>query len=156
MQLSNIIYNMQIFFILFAKYQAFFLILVMENGLIVLIFIASLVYKIYSSYKEEMAKAAKRNPQKRPATVPTIPIPPTAASTIPSIEKNTYSQENVIRNPFADIPEEVRRVQESKVQQQIKRASKNQPSESSTKDVVPKFDLRQAVIQSTILERPYK
>mgnify|MGYP003397734941 CR=1 FL=1 len=129
----------------------------MENSLVVLIFVASIIYKIYTSYKEEMDKAAKRNPKKVLVPAPPVVNPASTTSAKPA-QIPYYSQEKEIRNPFQDIPSEVKRVQESKILQQSKRASVNQPKLSSVSNKVPRpsFDLRQAVIQAAILDRPYK
>ena len=132
----------------------------MENSLIVLIFIASIIYKIYAEYKKEMEKTAKRTPGKLPKDIPNIQVQvpvPKATSTVTKPVSNPidyYNQSNSIRNPFSEMPEEVIRVQNTRMDQKTKKASINQPIQDSNQSI--SFDLRQAVIQAAILERPYK
>lgn len=104
-----------------------------------------------------MEKAAKRTPHKRPKGLDPIPSPQ-ALPSLPNWQKSTYKQTNKIDNPFVEVPDEVRRVQLTKLQKQQKRASMHQPLVNPTdqKSSNLRFDLRQAVIQSAILDRPYK
>ncbi len=131
----------------------------MENLLVVLIFVGSIVYKIYSNYKEEMEKSAKRGPQRPPIAKTQIPStsarPHQHSSTPPPIPQmfNPQKQQTIVTksNTVQDIPEEVQRVKESR---------KKHPKIESEKEKIGNepiaFDLRQAVIQAAILERPYK
>lgn len=124
----------------------------MENFLIVIIFIGSIIYKVYKNYKEEAEKAKNRNPQRRPA--PSIPSQST------SVEQEYFPTNSRTRKPKVNaepayqnitLPEEVVKVKESK-----KTIIKPLVRESEEKNQPIQFDLRQAVIQSIILERPYK
>ncbi|TDQ76655.1 hypothetical protein CLV99_3248 [Sphingobacterium yanglingense] len=131
----------------------------MENLLVVLIFVGSIVYKIYSNYKEEMEKSAKRGPQRPPITksqAPGIPGKPYQQSSvpppIPSTTARTVQQEFVTKgNIIQDIPEEVQRVKESR-----KKHGKGEVEPTKETNEPIAFDLRQAVIQAAILERPYR
>ena len=135
----------------------------MENLLIVLVFVASIVYKIYSNYKEEMAKSAKRNPQRQSHQQNTAPPPLSPAhrpqSTPPPIPKIVQQQ---VANPFVtksnviqDIPEEVQRAKQNRKVKPIERKDRLDNEEQLERQPVS-FDLRQAVIQAAILDRPYK
>lgn len=120
----------------------------MDNSLIILIFVASIIYKLYSNYKEEMEKAKKRNIKKAPsapvdnyhpqngypAPKPALSIEPTSDS--PNKRASTKSNNSILRK--VEIDEDL--ISE-------KELLRKEPVE---------FDLRQAVIQSAILERPYK
>lgn len=135
----------------------------MENLLIVLVFVASIVYKIYSNYKEEMAKSAKRTPQRQPhqQNSDNRPLSPAhrQQSTPPPIPKIVQQQ---AANPFVtksniiqDIPEEVQRAKQNRKAKPIER--QDRPENEGQLERQPiSFDLRQAVIQSAILDRPYK
>ncbi len=136
----------------------------MENILVVLVIIGSIIYKMYTGYKEEMEKAAKRKQQQRPpmpvqtqqhpqpqvapprptARPVQIPVPSTPKKKIPPVVQ--YEKE---------IPSEVKRIQQSRSERAYKKVEI--PEEMDKKEKQPfAFDLRQAVIQSAILERPYK
>lgn len=131
----------------------------MENILVVLIFVGSIVYKIYSNYKEEMEKSAKRGPQRPPIAknqVPNIPPEPyqhtTRPPAIPTAATRKVQQEFVTKsNIIQDIPEEVQRVKESRKKRGKVEA---EPTKETNEPIA--FDLRQAVIQAAILERPYR
>jgi len=131
----------------------------MENFLIVIIFIGSIIYKIYSNYKEEIKKAKKRIPNQRP-----IPMPQTYMETV--LEKdpktmipntvtsnkkdNSYINRNY-DNRADEIPEEVRRAMVSQKQKHTITSEKQTVEEEAFE-----FNFRQAVIQAAILDRPYK
>lgn len=134
----------------------------MENLLIVLVFVGSIIYKIYSSYKEEMEKSAKRNIQRpslppdaentsmRKPHRPSVSLPPIPQTLTREVPKEIVTKSNVIQ----DIPDEVQRVKRNrKIQEKY-----NQ--EKTVADTAERpalsFDLRQAVIQAAILDRPYK
>ncbi|ERJ60619.1 hypothetical protein [Sphingobacterium paucimobilis] len=130
----------------------------MENLVVVLLFVGSIVYKIYTNYKEEMEKSAKRGPQRPPVvqqqtattdvkprqynpTPPPVPQP-NISKTAPSFVTKS--------NTIQEIPDEVQRIRESR-----KKNPKLDLEEVEEKQEPIAFDLRQAVIQSAILERPY-
>lgn len=118
----------------------------MENSLIVLIFIGSIIYKLYSNYKEEMEKSKKRNVQKRPlAPVESYP------SSTPSFLDKTKELE--VNRSFSNT---------SHTTPQLDKRSKITIEKVSIKEEevlqteLLEFDLKQAVLQSAILERPYQ
>lgn len=132
----------------------------MENFLIVIIFIGSIIYKIYSNYKEEVAKAKKRNPHQQ-TTIPVetyaerdykkekkSPIPRSVTNSAPA---SPYIPANYA-STYNDIPEEVSRVSAARAQ---KRATAPLKVETNEPELI-EFDLRQAFIHTIILERPYK
>ncbi|MFD2553260.1 hypothetical protein [Sphingobacterium tabacisoli] len=131
----------------------------MENLLVVLIFVGSIVYKIYSNYKEEMEKSAKRGPQRppiaknQPASIPTKPYqhtatpPPIPVAPARKVEQEFVTKSNIIQ----DVPEEVQRVKEFR-----KKHGKTEVENTKEASESISFDLRQAVIQAAILERPYR
>ncbi len=134
----------------------------MENILIVLVLIGSLIYKVYSSYKEEMEKAAKRKQQ-----IPPVPQPVQAQQRVPTsapphprpvVPPPIHTPKPIQRTPAVaryeqDVPLEVKRAQQSRIERAHK---KIEILEEEKEKQVFEFDLRQAVIQSVILERPYK
>jgi len=126
----------------------------MENLLIVLIFIGSIIYKLYSNYKKELEKAKTRNPNQRPVNQGDTyaePIPQQVrdiSRPIPTPKEVTYSYEN-------SIPEEVMKMRESKKMPRLKR-DKSETEEAHIPQKHVEFDLREAVIQAAILERPYQ
>jgi hypothetical protein len=102
--------------------------------------IGGVIYKIYSEYQKEQEKARRRVPQ--------APLPP---STPPVPSQKTER--------VRAIPEEVRKIQEKRL------AEANSNKKIIVKPVVDleketeritSFDLRKAVIQSAILNRPYQ
>lgn len=127
----------------------------MENYLIVLIFIGSIIYKVYTNYKDEVEKAKKRQPQRVP--MPQTVTNPTSKSvnqgTKPYIPTSSTQYSHMISREATinNIPDEVRKVRDSKENTPL--ATKE---EENTNERTIEFDLRQAVIQSIILERPYK
>jgi len=146
----------------------------MENpGLIVLIIIAGAIYKIYQGYKEEQEKAKKRMEQlkKQVQTKDSYqnPIPP-VAKPLPHPVKNTPKPTLVFQKKFenvTDIPvfDEVEIVRQRKLEQKRLAADQRLKQEKSKYEHVPiqieefdahDFDLRKAIIQQAVLERPYK
>jgi len=136
----------------------------MENILVVLAIIGSVVYKIYTSYKEEVEKAAKRRQPVPPIPQPTQtrqhvpapkpPIPVTTAPPIPKRQPQKKAPQPVTVQYDKSIPDEVKRVQQQKLAKQHR--SFKTLEEHDTPVQPFEFDLRQAVIQSAILERPYQ
>lgn len=130
----------------------------MENLVVVLLFVGSIVYKIYTNYKEEMEKSAKRGPQRPPIAKQQSPAtvvkpqqynptpPPIPQPNIPQTAPSFVTKSNTIQ----EIPDEVQRIRESR-----KKNPKLDLEEVEEKQEPIAFDLRQAVIQSAILERPY-
>lgn len=128
----------------------------MENILVVIIFIVAILYNLYTNYKKEMEKSAKRRPQVRPQPIPV----PTTQNQIPKRDSSskTWKQENITTTySNQDLPDEVRNFQQRRKNTEIKKVSTRFKVEEEKQKVNEiEFDLRQAVIQSVILERPYK
>lgn len=150
---------MQIYFKIISLSSKLLIFIHMENLLIVLVFVGSIVYKIYSNYKEEMEKAAKRKPQHptlpqnvepktiaKPYQQPSIPPPIPKKSTTMS-QREFVTKSNIVQ----DTPEEVQRIKQNR-KTQSKPLTEKVVGENQT----IQFDLRQAVIQAAILERPYR
>lgn len=130
----------------------------MENFLPVLLIIGGVIYKIYSEYQKEQEKARRRMPQVPPPTPPVTSeqrpqrtvVEPTMSIPIPVPPKKMLRAR--------DMPEEVRKMREKRS------AETNSNKKAIVKPVVDlektegttSFDLREAVIQSAILNRPYQ
>lgn len=131
----------------------------MENFLPALLIIGGVIYKIYSEYQKEQEKARRRMPQ---VPQPPLPIPseqrpqrtviePTMSIPIPVPPKKTERSPN--------ISEEVRKMREKRsadansIKKVVVKPVVN--IESEKEDIIS-FDLREAVIQSAILNRPYQ
>ena len=125
----------------------------MENILIVLAIIGSVIYKMYTGYKEEMEKAAKRKQQPRPQVVPPRPTARPTQIPAPSTPKKTVSP--VTQYDEQKVPSEVKRVQQSRAERALKKVTVLEEKKDNERKPF-EFDLRQAVIQSAILERPYQ
>lgn len=125
----------------------------MENFLPALLIIGSVIYKIYSEYKKNQEQARSRIPSQRPA-VPTqtskraVP-PPVPSYTAPKqiIQEKT---EESYRNKY--VPEKFQKEGPKKRNRVVPKVLEL--------EIIPekpfKFNLRDAIIQQTILERPYK
>ena len=156
----------------------------MENIFIVLAIIASVVYKFYENYKKEMEEAAKRQQKARrvPPTVdsdtmpppptprpmslprPTVQLPPRPAIPVPEIRKPT-SRKTVSPTPKLRIepliPREMtqaNRLRTERKQNQVLEVLVDEEdiAAEALDQTEVAFDLKTAVIQSTILERPYQ
>lgn len=125
----------------------------MENSLVVLIIIASVIYKIYTNYKKEVEKTKQRNYRKKPNPTPVyIPEPIQQKQNVNS----PYADETyVYSNQLETVPDEVKRITELKKQNQSLGTIKVEDENKNSQKRYP-FDLRQAILQSAILERPYK
>lgn len=122
----------------------------MENFLPALLIIGGVIYKIYSEFKKDQEKARHRNPSRPIKTTPPDPsrriVPPT-------------SKPITVQLPH--INEEItQRYTEKRFQTEgPKRKLQEIPKKVETEILAAEghsFDLREAVIQSAILERPYK
>ncbi|TDS11111.1 hypothetical protein [Sphingobacterium paludis] len=136
----------------------------MENFLPVLLIVAGVVYKIYTEYQKEQEKASKRRPNVPPTnTVPPFPNPEQYKKTqLPPFPKPTRSvpppKPAPVKVDMQPRPIEVTNVQEQKkVRKEARRieALKAPKLEVITQEHID-FDLRRAIIQSAILERPYR
>ncbi len=125
----------------------------MENFIVVLISVGFVIYNIYRNFQKEVEKSKSRRPNVRPQTVPveTYKQP---------LEKVKHKEEKKqkIKSVYApELPAEVIAAQERRRQSKIEKPiplKRIQEVEQEKSGV--EFDLRQAVIQSAILDRPYK
>jgi hypothetical protein len=125
----------------------------MENFIIVLIAIGGLIYNVYKNYQKEMEKSKSRRPNVRPQPVPA----PRSQPTIEKIKRKETNIKPVERVNQGELPAEVIAAQQRRKQNQVKNpmpAVRIEERGSEKNEV--NFDLRQAVIQAVILERPYK
>ncbi|MBE8720052.1 hypothetical protein [Sphingobacterium pedocola] len=114
----------------------------MENILITLVLVGGLIYNIYNNYKKEMEKTAKRD-----VRVPVPPVPMQA----PSMPTRSTIHPPVIKREST--PPEVSHIQKYKGEKKIiPQALALEALEEKT----VAFDLKQAVIQAAILDRPYR
>lgn len=120
----------------------------MENFLPALLIIGGIVYKIYTEFQKEQEKARQRRPN-----VPTPeravaqqPAPPRPSAPLPDPAARRAEQ--------AEVPQEVWKEREKRKKrlQEIPAVKPLEPEEGTTTQ--PAFDLRQAIIQSAILNRP--
>lgn len=150
----------------------------MENPIgIILLIIAGVIYKVYEGYKEEQAKAKKRmeklkrkaptgdpvfreNTSRKPRTSPIPSVKPdpvvreTPRRDYPEFEIPTPAQPK--RHNHTP-PEEYTRSERRRDSARIKNKTLEvvETSEQLPDSDHPKFDLRQAIIQQAILNRPY-
>ncbi|MBE8713692.1 hypothetical protein [Sphingobacterium hungaricum] len=141
----------------------------MENFLPFLIIAAGAIYKIYTEYKKEQDKAAKRN-LKRPVA-PTAPAPPVQQRqapkpvVVPPVQKRenvTVKSQKPVQRPKVEtrpvtqeIPQEVLRLRRAKELERNKQPQQLVVIDADDEKAF-EFDLRNAVIQAAILERPYR
>lgn len=117
----------------------------MENVLIILAVVVGIGFNLYNNYKKEMEKNAKRVIRVPKASTPPTPV---------SVEvKHDYTHSAPSRVPIEHIPNEVYRMKQERAK---KKAPAISIQPSPQKEVEFEFDLRQAIIQTVILERPYK
>lgn len=126
----------------------------MENFFIVIVIIAFVLYKLYTNYMKEIDAAKKRNYKKR-STPHTDPSNRDFESVNNGDTKTiavNSGQVTLYENTESNIPEEVKAIRNAKKLT----TSKNKSEENDHLLTEQSFDLRQAVIHSIILERPYK
>ncbi len=143
----------------------------MENILGVLLVIGGILYKIYDSYKEEQEKAKQRmeklrKQQQGQVVTSNIPEPPPVrrvqTTPIPEVIYQQVEKKEKIKAAVYQetIPDEVVLMQNRR----LEKARKEKQQQTLTlqrrlevEELEPEhFDLRKAVIQQAILERPYK
>lgn len=127
----------------------------METLIVILIVVGSFGYKIYSAFKEEMEKSSKRKPYV-PHSAPSIPNTRQAKQSYKSPTLPNYNEGKHYVESY-EIPSEVEKVKNEKAISKARIATEdtaNSLPQHSNQHV--EFDLRQAVIQAAILERPYK
>jgi hypothetical protein len=165
------------------KKEIFCIFTCMEQYLPFLIAIGLFAYKTYANFQKEQDKARKRMESQKNAPKPPAPRPSTKANPTPASPSdwsdwpwNTPTSPVPTYTPPAHVPaaqsqhmtayeaytgameaDEVTRIRKAKQQQQRLKASslltriEEKPEENSLN-----FDLREAIIQSAILERPYR
>jgi hypothetical protein len=124
----------------------------MENIFGVLVAIAFVIISFVQNYRKEAAKASQRTPHNRPSPAPVqLPNPPA------EIRQTVDRKVKIPKMEYKpELPAEVIAAQQrrkSRQESQVKIPTRL-PEPETTKAF--EFDLRQAVIQSAILERPYK
>lgn len=120
---------------------------IMDNFIPAIIIIGGIIYKIYNEFQKEQEAARKRQ-----STMPKRPIPPpTSVETITTTPKLPVNPPSI--PPMQQsVPTEVLMARKRKEE---KRTQIKKPMEVIELDEKPAFNLREAVIQSAILERPY-
>ncbi len=152
----------------------------MENILPFLVAGALFIYQIYANYQKEQEKARQRNPSQRPpADLSDEPYQPVDEPVVdweftepaevildrPIIQdsqqpKKTREENKYERWNTTDVPEEVLRMRQYRAAKKEKELLTTEPLQveivEEDADVAHGgFDLREAVIQSAVLERPY-
>lgn len=154
----------------------------MENIFIVLAIIASFVYKFYENYKKEMEEAAKRQQKtRRMSTTPddSNSIPPTPSSPAPTVQlptrpaipapeirqqptphktlsPHTNLRVESVNSPDASYTASSREERKSLKALQVIIDDKEDNISQGDNQCEVAFDLKTAIIQSAILERPYR
>lgn len=146
----------------------------METILTILLVVGGILYKIYENYKEEMEKSRKRMQERMKQMQPPAPTP--QPQSMKSARKQQEARPIVIpverkREDIPPIPvyqPEVREIDEVELahQQRLARQMKQRQAQQQQQQALAlveehsniqgEFDLRRAIIQQAILERPYK
>lgn len=146
----------------------------METILTILLVVGGILYKIYENYKEEMEKSRKRMQERMKQMQPPAPTP--QPQSMKSAQKQQEARPIVLRveRKREDIPPipvyqpEVREIDEVELahQQRLARQMKQRQAQQQQQQALAlveehsniqgEFDLRRAIIQQAILERPYK
>ncbi|WP_270088375.1 hypothetical protein [Sphingobacterium sp. SYP-B4668] len=135
----------------------------MEQILPLLIGLAIFAYKIYENFNKQKEEDRKRN-LKRPKAMPTTPSPvqttkPYTPPQPPSPPVFKQSERHLVHKkiePVSNLPKEIPAevAQARKQRERTKRLHLDEVGLEREMEV--SFDLRQAIIQQAILERPYK
>lgn len=131
----------------------------MENLLPAVLIIGGVIYKIYSEYQKEQEKARRRIPQMQEPLPPIVPEQPLVHTTatepviampIPKVvtPKNTGSF-------FERVDEAQKKSAKKRLEVNREKLTVTKTNEVEEKKETVSFDLREAVIQSAILNRPY-
>ncbi|MGJ1363977.1 hypothetical protein ACR78F_17820 [Sphingobacterium spiritivorum] len=131
----------------------------MEQLFPLLIGLAVFAYKIYENFNKQKKEAEQRmRQQKRPVQQQYSPQPVPATPPPPPVVKkekySTMSHQKAVHDSN-EVPAEVLKLREER--ERLKSNKKQHdplPASGSKKENIV-FDLRQAVIQQAILERPY-
>jgi len=132
----------------------------MENIIGFLLIAGGVIYKIYTEYAKEQEKAAKRNlkkpvdnQQSAPPAYQSAPAQKPSRPIVPTVQHTKVARQKLVQQ---EIPEEVIRARKARELDRRKKpiealAVQNIEEEQDQKI---NFDLRKAVIQAAILERP--
>jgi len=144
----------------------------METILTILLVVGGILYKIYENYKEEMEKSRKRMQERMKQMQPPTPSP--QPQPMKSARKQQEARPIAIpverrREEIPNIPiyqpevveiDEVELAHQQRLARQMKQRQKQQQQQLLLAEEQPHasvdFDLRRAIIQQAILERPYK
>ena len=125
----------------------------MENFIVVLISVGFVIYNIYRNFQKEVEKSKSRRPNVRPQTVPVE----TYNQPLEKVKHKEVKKQKIESVYVPELPAEVIAAQERRRQSKIeKHIALKRIQEVEQEKTGIEFDLRQAVIQSAILERPYK
>ncbi|MGH2624214.1 MAG: hypothetical protein ACRDE7_11150 [Sphingobacterium sp.] len=132
----------------------------MDNPIVIgLLIVAGVIYKIYESFKEEQAKAKvrmeklkKQNPIQN--TIEKHPHRPIQQQPMEINKPTTFTKEERIQREYSDAIERYNRkkVEDKNRREKLKTTIK--PELEILEEGVS-FDLREAIIQQAILNRPY-
>jgi len=132
----------------------------MDNPIVIgLLIVAGVIYKIYESFKEEQSKAKlrmeklKKQAQKT-INIPELPNKPTHRKDFDFANTNTLSKAERINKENADATEKYERRKAMAIKQRKELKMQIKPELEILDDQIS-FDLRQAIIQQAILNRPY-
>lgn len=132
----------------------------MDRFIPIIIMIVIFAVRAYANYQKEQEKARKRNPgvppplpednarHVKPVPVP-VPVPPSTTVQPVSREFDSYS------GPVSPV-EEIRRPRRGRTPTPKRLAVEATDTEEKPAMEAGQFDLRDAVIKSIILDRPYK
>ncbi|MGN0020510.1 MAG: hypothetical protein ACI35Z_06935, partial [Sphingobacterium hotanense] len=146
----------------------------METILTILLVVGGILYKIYENYKEEMEKSRKRMQERMKQMQPPAPTP--QPQSMKSARKQQETKPIVLpverkRDDIPPIPvyqpeareiDEVELAHQQRLARQMKQRQAQQQQQQALalveehSNIQGEFDLRRAIIQQAILERPYK
>lgn len=132
----------------------------MDNPIVIgLLIVAGVIYKIYESFKEEQAKAKVRMEKlkkqtKNSVNIPELPSKPTYRKGFDFTNPNTLSKAERINKENAEATEKYERRKAMAINRRKELKMQIKPELEILEDELS-FDLRQAVIQQAILNRPY-
>lgn len=134
----------------------------MENYWVIIFFVIAFVINVSRNYQKEQEKAKRRMSQQRPVRSKSSPLPqsqPELKPAPPIVEKSVYTKLEKTALIEESMPEEVLALKRSRELKEKEKAIKLHKAQQAQKETVEKekiFDLRTAIIQSAILERPYQ
>lgn len=133
----------------------------MDMLITVLLIVGGILYKIYDNYQKEMESSKRRMDQVRRQMQDqqSTPSPEHEARRPAVVQKESRKvQMEPASYQREALPEEVRQLQQKKLERQKlqQKLERQAALQDHTKVEHPEFDLRKAVIQQAILERPYQ